>query len=113
MYMVSTDPLPERENAVSLSKLLGTAEGRAKYRAWQHREHETWKLLKGASKTVESCLTCKGTGKIPLFTSLVDCSDCATSGRISNKVKQNLAHYIQTPEGRRRLAVSLSRVRRG
>ena len=55
------------------------------------------------------CLTCKGTGKIPLFTSLADCDVCMGRGRtrIPDAVKL-IADYIKTPEGRRKLAASMT-----
>jgi RecJ-like exonuclease len=58
------------------------------------------------------CLTCKGTGKIPLFTSLADCDVCEGCGykrELTCKQKQKLiSEYIKTPEGRRKLAASMT-----
>jgi hypothetical protein len=61
------------------------------------------------------CVACKGTGKIPLFTSLADCDVCEARGQkyLSNVEKQKLiSEYIKTPEGRRKLAASMTQPRR-
>jgi len=113
-YMVPVYPLIERESSRCLAELLSTAEGRAKYKTWQQKEHETWALIKREASAKDQCRSCKGTGKIPLFTSLADCTDCGASGGVPDKVKQKLiSEYIRTPAGRRKLAASLSPVRRG
>jgi len=60
------------------------------------------------------CLTCKGTGKLPLFTSLANCDVCDARGfslkqPLSDKQKQKLiCDYIKTPEGRRKLSGAMT-----
>lgn len=65
---------------------------------------------------MKKCEKCEGTGKTPLLTSLIDCETCKGRGHVgsvSNEVKQRLiSEYLRTPEGRARLAASISRVKR-
>ena len=57
------------------------------------------------------CKECEGKGVIPFFTSLAECETCkgwGITGALTNKEKQNIAEFIKTPEGRRKLAASLT-----
>lgn len=61
---------------------------------------------------MKKCDTCDGTGKIPLLISLVDCETCNGRGKVlteKERTQQKLiSEYIKTPEGRARLARSLT-----
>ena len=63
------------------------------------------------------CSGCDGTGKIPLFTSQVDCTRCKGKGQVlsdEEREKQRLlCEYLKTPEGRRKLSAAMMSPRRG
>jgi RecJ-like exonuclease len=58
------------------------------------------------------CPGCDGTGEVTLFTSRGACDICGGLGRAltaEERAKQKIiAEYIRTPEGRRKLAASIS-----
>jgi len=65
---------------------------------------------------MSECKDCKGKGVVPLFTSLAECETCKGHGIVaplSTKEKQRIiSEYIKTPEGRAKLAASLTEPRR-
>ena len=62
------------------------------------------------------CQDCKGKGIVPLFTSLAKCEACKGYGSVaplSTKEKQRIIReFLKTPEGRAKLAASLTEPRR-
>ena len=59
----------------------------------------------------DRCSACEGLGKILLLYSRVDCDRCEGTGKWHVNLQERLVVYLKTPEGRRKLAEVLTRLR--